>query len=1217
MKNKGFSLVELLVAIAIAGIVAGSVGYLLTTSLRMFGNETTDVAQQQELQVTLNQIIDYAMESQTVVIKNSGSATDYLALGTVDSSDRTKLNAEVFFVNDEKLYMCKTPIENYEQVSDVAPRNLDEKVSQIKTDALNASDTLPQYLLAENVTVFFVQLNGTKTVGADNVYDNPLSLDISLEFTKNGSSKEIKKKVSDKAVFRNTLDTKIYSDGVCYGLKKDADALTITTETVKLEERTGDILIPGTSSVPKKSLNILEIVPAYSYDYVQYAVGGYNGKANNSDNTTYGASAPYGPVSAEELEGYLIQTCGKTGNDNITKLSGIFLNDKGPDLKAYLTDDPMDRARERNGYYEYVGHSNGIYAIDSYEVSSTVAPTLGMGDAKPVVISYTQNYDIPEHNPSEKNKYTAKIYSPVFKYCSSDEYPGQYYKAEVDTSGSGSRDYDKEYNDPTNIHAGQHYVYAGKGIGEVALKFTRYNYKKEGNNYNPGDQCCYVVDDSYEIVDVDNGEYYAYISGWDRRDISGASEVSYEKGYDFNQTVDSAIMYSKYYTGNPAAVSKDFGWVWREAEVGTDLYNSIEDETTYTSVGSLVSGAKEAGEEYARGTRLYLKHHCKHRLINNELFKLFTMQGALEQYVDGTPKMLDILNGRWDAVNNKFSEVNDKALKAWEAAGNKITVNVRTPGDVVPGPDGDVANCDMVIIGKNGDGGFNWANQFTSYIRGTTVTEKGFSASNDISFEVATEIYKRVCEEEITIACPFEINDISDGGKELNLSKLYKMVYCVSNYDVSAAMALQETIGKEKQKKIEEQGEDNYWTIDPDYMKDIDGKVMNKGSGRDFFKDFLESMEGEELSKSLYENGTLRDKTTKFISIDRDGNIVIKPQNNTSAQQTNRWGSNETYRFNYGGRVVQNFNFYTDSASTELGMFESLLLLHDPAYGNSYYLMDRYRAAVGGRPDGSRVYDRTAYIRNDEYGYRYRFYFDSKQQGVYKNALLYMSDSNMFNFYKSGAKGMMQLSVANQNSHPMTEIDDPDIIGTVEYVGADDIASGDARKAALSDSSTYTYEDNPTKYAFRLEKLGTGTNKKVFYMSMEDYERAQVEGLYIYVLVKTSKDPSNYNKCVLRYFQNEEDGGAAGRFDYDAYNYDIVNNESSDNVIKYKAGSEANEAYVREYRYHANPEYFQHIYAPNNKGNNFIEARIDAGGGREYEGSDTLYFIIRDEFDLD
>lgn len=1202
MKNKGFSLVELLVAMSIAAIVAGSVGYLLTTSLRMFGNETTNIELQQELQTSLNQIIDYAMESQTVVVKNSGSSTDYLALGTVDKGDSTKLNAQVFFTHDGNLYMCKTPINDYDKVQETAPRNLDEKVSKIKEDALNDADSLPQYLLAENVTSFYAKLNGTKTVGTDNLYDNPLNLDLSLEFAKTGSSKEIHKKVSDKAVFRNTLNTKIYSDGVCYKSKKDA--LVITTETVKMEEKTGNIQIPGTSTVAKKSLNILEIVPDYSYDYLQYVVGGYDGKLTNDVNVIYSSKAiedGYEPITPEEIEGYFIRACGgQYYNDHVDPKDNYFPNENGASLSAIVLTPEADK----NGYYEYVGKNKGVYAISSYDELISLASTEGRGDAKPKVVSYTQKYN--EYN-EDKKYWTDKVFNPVFEFCEEDIQGEDFYKIDVVTPDDRG-DYievTKDIDDKTYTY----YEYVGSNNGSFSVTFCKENdYAQQ--SYDAGKNYCYRVSQSHGVIDEQNGKYYARIDGWEKREESSYGSDDDVWGYDFNRYVTSAIMYSKYSTAITSGISNDFGWIWKDAEPDSSLNTEIEDGIARTYVGTLYGGSKLSGEEFERKTRLYLKGHRRYGIVNNDLFKLFVMQDALEQYVNGTPKMLDIMNGRWDVTNNKFCTVNDEAIKAWEDAGNKITVNVRKPSEVSTT---DVADCDMVILGKNGDGGFDWANTFYNAIRKSGVTYKSFSATNDISFEVATEIYKRVCSEEISIACPYEIEDISDGGKELNLSKLYKMVYCVSNWTQTDEELKRDVIGKRKEEKIGEQGDDNYWSIDPDYMKDI--KVMRKGSGRDLYKDFLISMVGEELSKSLYADGTLPNKTTEFIYIDLNGNIVIPSQ---SARNVSQKVGTTSYSYSnrgYGETVLQKFDIYTDSAGKYLGKFEANFLIRD--YTGNNFLLDRYRSAISRDASKYTPYDKTEYVYNEEYGYRYRFYYDSAHEGVYKNSLLYMSTSNLFTFYKTGASGMLQLGVANQNAHPTTEIDDPDIIGTVEYVGADDVETGDAKWSEMTDTGNYTYEDYPSKYAFRLERLGNGTNKKVFYMSYEDYEEARDKGLYLYVLVKTSKDPSNYNKCVLRYNQNEEDGGAPGRFDYDAYNYSNNNNENSVNVKKYKSGTEANEVYVREYRYHANPEYFQHIYAPNNKGNNLITAKIDDADGKHYVGSDELYFIIRDEFDLD
>ena len=127
--NKGFSLVELLVAITISAIVAGGIGYLLTTSLRMYNKDTVDVTLQQELQITLNQIVDYAMESETIVADFDSTYPNYLALGTFESAsgtgvlDKTKLDAQIIRQDGNKLYIKKATIDDFCLSSD--PTNAD------------------------------------------------------------------------------------------------------------------------------------------------------------------------------------------------------------------------------------------------------------------------------------------------------------------------------------------------------------------------------------------------------------------------------------------------------------------------------------------------------------------------------------------------------------------------------------------------------------------------------------------------------------------------------------------------------------------------------------------------------------------------------------------------------------------------------------------------------------------------------------------------------------------------------------------------------------------------------------------------------------------------------------------------------------------------------------------------------------------------------------
>ena len=153
--NKGFSLVELLVAITISAIVAGGIGYLLTTSLRMYNKDTVDVSLQQELQITLNQIVDYAMESETIVADFDGNYPDYLALGTFD---KTKLNAQIIWQYGNKLYLKKTTVDDFCKSANPENKHYREidksKIESLIPSAGTSSDAnlLAQYVDAFTVT---------------------------------------------------------------------------------------------------------------------------------------------------------------------------------------------------------------------------------------------------------------------------------------------------------------------------------------------------------------------------------------------------------------------------------------------------------------------------------------------------------------------------------------------------------------------------------------------------------------------------------------------------------------------------------------------------------------------------------------------------------------------------------------------------------------------------------------------------------------------------------------------------------------------------------------------------------------------------------------------------------------------------------------------------------------------------------------------------------
>lgn len=85
MNRKGFTTIELIIAITIAGIIMGAVGTFMTFNLRSF-NATTDIIDiQYEGQLAMTQLVDIIRES-----KGVESITGYT---TTDATDEDKINA--------------------------------------------------------------------------------------------------------------------------------------------------------------------------------------------------------------------------------------------------------------------------------------------------------------------------------------------------------------------------------------------------------------------------------------------------------------------------------------------------------------------------------------------------------------------------------------------------------------------------------------------------------------------------------------------------------------------------------------------------------------------------------------------------------------------------------------------------------------------------------------------------------------------------------------------------------------------------------------------------------------------------------------------------------------------------------------------------------------------------------------------------------------------
>ncbi len=218
--NKGLTLVELLVTLAVSAVVAGSVAAIIGFSVNTYHNENVNTELQYEVQMNVNQIMDTIMASSGAVIVEAGGKTDYAGFGKFNKAESGNITFDgtVFVTGGSsgELYMVKGTAEGPTAVAAVG--------SVVTNTVRKAGADKRLYLMGQNVKVFNISIDTNTTTSSCIVssteYINPLTVDVELEFEKAGSGTIINKKVKDRAVIRNKVTADIYVNGNTYKLKK-------------------------------------------------------------------------------------------------------------------------------------------------------------------------------------------------------------------------------------------------------------------------------------------------------------------------------------------------------------------------------------------------------------------------------------------------------------------------------------------------------------------------------------------------------------------------------------------------------------------------------------------------------------------------------------------------------------------------------------------------------------------------------------------------------------------------------------------------------------------------------------------------------------------------------------------------------------------------------------------------------------------------------------
>lgn len=173
MNNKGLSLVELLVALAVSALVLTGLAYMLINVLNIFARTNANVELQNESQAALNLVIDNVMDANGLCMIEAdpagiGSAPVCVLLGELSISD-TDFNS-VSFVGDALIWDPSTEemyLSTYRNItegaltlsgatsrSEAAVKAIEALQKQVLD--LPAEDRLP-YLMSRNVKEFDIR----------------------------------------------------------------------------------------------------------------------------------------------------------------------------------------------------------------------------------------------------------------------------------------------------------------------------------------------------------------------------------------------------------------------------------------------------------------------------------------------------------------------------------------------------------------------------------------------------------------------------------------------------------------------------------------------------------------------------------------------------------------------------------------------------------------------------------------------------------------------------------------------------------------------------------------------------------------------------------------------------------------------------------------------------------------------------------------------------
>lgn len=185
--NRGLSLVELVVAMAIGSIVALAAVLFVGKSLRSYTVATDTINLQKESQVLMDQLAGWIMEGNRAVVQDDAVVGKVLVIYQIPVQQDSKkvpgehkasqtANKRIIWTQNQKLYMIR-----------------EEGISDVNTDStlIQSNMAVDENCVSEYMEQFFVSIDAT----------NPAKVTLDLKLSKG----EQNHSVSDTVLIRNQL----------------------------------------------------------------------------------------------------------------------------------------------------------------------------------------------------------------------------------------------------------------------------------------------------------------------------------------------------------------------------------------------------------------------------------------------------------------------------------------------------------------------------------------------------------------------------------------------------------------------------------------------------------------------------------------------------------------------------------------------------------------------------------------------------------------------------------------------------------------------------------------------------------------------------------------------------------------------------------------------------------------------------------------------------